>query len=266
MRKTVWLLASMAVVLVVAGGAAPAVVPDDGVAEGAALDRALEDLVAMPGGPPGVIAVVQRGQRREIHTFGVANLESGRRMRIDDRMRLASTAKAFSGAVALSLVSQGALSLDDTIGERLPDLPDAWSQVTLRQLLNHTSGLPDYTDDPDFVAAVVASFTQAPPPVELLSYVEDEPLRFAPGSEYRYSNSDNIVVGLMIEAATGGGPTRANSGSRSTGRSGCGGPPYRAAPTSGSLSSTATTTIPPSSRPKTSARLSQRAGLGPQVA
>ncbi len=204
MRKTVWLLASMAVVLVVAGGAAPAVVPDDGAAASAALDRALENLVAMPGGPPGVIAVVQRGPRREVHTFGVANLESGRRMRIDDRMRLASTAKAFSGAIALSLVSQGVLSLEDTIGERLPDLPDAWSQVTLRQLLNHTSGLPDYTDDPDFVAAVVASFTQAPPPVELLSYVEDEPLRFAPGSEYRYSNSDNIVVGLMIEAATGG--------------------------------------------------------------
>ena len=69
-------------------------------------------------------------------------------MRVDDRMRIASTAKAFSGAVALSLVSKGTLSLNDTIGEFLSDLPkpppDAWAQVTLRQLLNHTSGLPDY--------------------------------------------------------------------------------------------------------------------------
>jgi D-alanyl-D-alanine carboxypeptidase len=90
----------------------------------AALDRALEELVAMEGGPPGVIAVIQRGQHREVHTFGVANLKNNRPMRVDDRMRIASTAKAFSGAVALSLVSEGKLSLHDTIGKRLPDLPE----------------------------------------------------------------------------------------------------------------------------------------------
>ena len=54
-------------------------------------------------------------------------------------------AKAFSGATALSLVDEGVLSLDDAIAERLPELPEAWGEVTLRQLLNHTSGLPDYT-------------------------------------------------------------------------------------------------------------------------
>src|ERR671916_1493762 len=103
----------------------------------AKLDRALEKLVAMRGGPPGVIAIVQRGQRRYVHIFGVADVDTGRRIRVDDRMRIASAAKAFSGAVALSLVSQGKLSLDDTIGERLPELPEDWRKVTLRQLLNH---------------------------------------------------------------------------------------------------------------------------------
>jgi D-alanyl-D-alanine carboxypeptidase len=115
----------------------------------AALDLALKELVAMRGGPPGVIAVIQRGKHREVHTFGVANVRTGRPMRIHDRMRIASTSKVFSGAVALSLVSKGALSLNDTIGELLSDSPkpppDAWAEVTLRQLLNHTSGLPDYT-------------------------------------------------------------------------------------------------------------------------
>src|SRR5829696_8525181 len=53
----------------------------------AALDRALKELVAMEGGPPGVIAVIQRGQHREVHTFGVANVRTGRRMRIHDRKR-----------------------------------------------------------------------------------------------------------------------------------------------------------------------------------
>src|ERR671920_1942986 len=140
----------------------------------AALDRALEELVAMRGGPPGVIAVIQRGQHREVHSFGVANVRTGRPMRIHDRMRIASAAKAFSGAVALSLVSDGKLSLHDTIGERLPELPEAWWQVTLRQLLNHTSGIPDFSQEPDFRDAVLASPTKAPPPEELLSFVEDE--------------------------------------------------------------------------------------------
>jgi D-alanyl-D-alanine carboxypeptidase len=169
----------------------------------AALDRALKELVAMEGGPPGVIAVIQRGQHREVHTFGVRNLKKGLPMRAEDRMRLASTSKAFSGAVALSLVSEDALSLNDTIGERLPGLPGAWSEVTLRQLLNHTSGLPDFTKDQGFLKALQASPNRAPQPRELLSFVKDEPLNFEPGTQYEYSNSDNVTVGLMVEAATG---------------------------------------------------------------
>ena len=175
----------------------------------AALDLALEELVAMDGGPPGVIAIVQRGQHRKAHTFGVRNIKSGLPMRIDDRMRIASIAKAFSGAVALSLVSKGELSLNDTIGGLLSKLPEpppeAWAEITLRQLLNHTSGLPDILEDPDFLDAFMASPAKAPPPEDLLTYVydHDPPLLFDPGSEYRYSNSDNVVVALMVEAATG---------------------------------------------------------------
>jgi D-alanyl-D-alanine carboxypeptidase len=169
----------------------------------AALDRALKELVAMEGGPPGVIAVVQRGQHREVHSFGVRNLKGDLPMRARDHMRIASAAKAFSGAVALSLVSEDKLSLQDTIGERLPELPKAWWEVTLRQLLNHTSGIPDFSLEPDFQKALLASLTKAPPPEELLSFVEEEELLFDPGSEYHYSNSDNIVVALMAEAATG---------------------------------------------------------------
>jgi D-alanyl-D-alanine carboxypeptidase len=168
----------------------------------AALDRALKELVALRGGPPGVIAVVQRGQSREIHSFGVRNIKGDLPLRAKDHMRVASAAKAFSGAVALTLVSKGVLSLNDTIGDLLPELPGAWHAVRLRQLLNHTSGIPDFSLDEDFLAAVIASPKNPPPPEELLSYVEDEPLNFDPGSRYEYSNSDNIVVGLMVEAAT----------------------------------------------------------------
>ena len=100
----------------------------------------------MPGGPPAVVVVVQRGSDRTVHTAGVAEVGTDVEPTLDDHMRIASVAKAFSGATALSLVDEGVLSLDDTIAERLPDLPAAWGDVTLRQLLNHTSGLPDFTD------------------------------------------------------------------------------------------------------------------------
>ncbi len=106
-------------------------------------------------------------------------------------------------------MSKGALSLNDTIGELLSDLPkpppDAWAEVTLRQLLNHTSGLPDILENQDFQEAVGDSPTKAPPPEKLLTYAYDRkpPLRFEPGSKYQYSNSDNIAVALMVEAATG---------------------------------------------------------------
>ncbi|MGH9271489.1 MAG: serine hydrolase domain-containing protein, partial [Ilumatobacteraceae bacterium] len=167
------------------------------------LDQAVQELVAMPGGPPGAIVVVQRGAERSVHAAGVAEVGSDAAPGVDDHRRLASVAKAFSGAAVLSLVDEGVMSLDDTIGERLPNLPDAWSAVTLRQLLDHTSGLPDYSGSDAFASAVTASPAEAPPPAELLAYVEDQPLVFPPGTQYTYSNTDNITVGLMIEAVTG---------------------------------------------------------------
>ena len=86
-------------------------------------------------------------------------------------MRIASVAKAFSGATVLSLVDEGVMSLDDTIAQRLPELSDAWGDVTVRQLLNHTSGLPDFTVLEVFADAVLASLEEALPPAELLAFV-----------------------------------------------------------------------------------------------
>ncbi|MET9902552.1 serine hydrolase domain-containing protein [Streptomyces sp. NPDC006446] len=168
-----------------------------------ALREQLEELVRSPGGPPGVIAVLRREGVSRVLRAGVADLESGRPIRPDDHTRIASTAKAFSGAVALGLVDRGALSLDDTIGRRLPSLPRQWHAVTLRQLLNHTSGLPDYTRSPEFLEILAADPRHQFDSRRLLDYVADEPLLFRPGSRYLYSNSDNIAVALMAEAATG---------------------------------------------------------------
>src|SRR5206468_2581759 len=98
-------LTAMAAAVVMASGLALAVGSVDtsagdfaaGTAD-TALDRALKKLIAMPGGPPGVIAIVQRGTIRKVHRFGVADLSNDQPMRVNDHMRIASVAKAFSGA------------------------------------------------------------------------------------------------------------------------------------------------------------------------
>jgi CubicO group peptidase (beta-lactamase class C family) len=231
----------------------------------AALDRALEELVAMRGGPPGVIAVVQRGKYLRAHRFGVADLSKGRRPRLKDHMRIASVSKAFSGATALSLVSKGVLALDDTIGERLPSLPEAWAKVTLRQLLNHTSGIPDFTQSQRFQRVVRANPTTPPRPRELLSFVENKPLSFTPGTRYEYSNSDNIAVGLMIQAATNSS-YKSQLKKRVYAVLGLGETSLPVGPQLPEPFTTATTMTPRSSHRRTSARTSVQAGLGPPEA
>lgn len=172
-----------------------------GVAD-AVLDKALARLVRRPDGPPGIEALVQRGDRALLHRAGTADLGTGAPIQASDSMRLASVSKAFSGAVALSLAANGTLSLGDTVGKWLPSLPRAWSKVTLRELLNHTSGIPDFSQTEAFREALLKSLLKAPPPRVLLSYAGTR-LNFTPGSKYEYSNSDNIVVGLMVEASAG---------------------------------------------------------------
>jgi CubicO group peptidase (beta-lactamase class C family) len=204
------LLTGMASALALAMGfTAPtsALAQNTGASAGAAqsadatLNRALTRLVRQADGPPGIAVVVQRGGRAVLHRAGTANLATGVPIRASDSMRLASVAKAFSGAAALSLVADGRLSLGDTVGRRLPGLPRAWAKVTLRELLQHTSGIPTYITKA-FVKALTKSPHKAPPPPVLLSFAPKR-LNFTPGSKYEYSNSDNIVVGLMVQAATG---------------------------------------------------------------
>ena len=174
---------------------------ETGIVTASALRQAIDELVAMPGGPPGAAVVVQIGSSRTLYTGGVA-ARHGRAPRITDHMRVASVAKAFSGATALVLVDKGVLRLRDTVGRWLPYLPASWRRVTLRELLEHTSGIPDFSLGKTFLPAVLASPTRPPRPRKLLTYAGRK-LNFAPGTEYEYSNSDNVAVGLMIQAATG---------------------------------------------------------------
>jgi D-alanyl-D-alanine carboxypeptidase len=195
------LVAIVACSMIIGASAAPAIASSHEDA-GATLDSALAKLVKANGGPPGVTVVVQQGDDVKLHTAGVADIETSAAPQLDDHIRIASVAKAFSGAAAVALVKEGVLSLDDTVGKWRPDLPASMSKVTIAQLLHHTSGIPDFSDTKAFKKAIAASLLQAPPPSALVDYIADDALEFNPGSRYKYSNTDNIVVALIIKAAT----------------------------------------------------------------
>ncbi|NLT07002.1 MAG: beta-lactamase family protein [Solirubrobacterales bacterium] len=169
----------------------------------AAVHEAFQRIVSDPEGPPGIVAIVQRGARAEVYRLGVADVASGRRPAVRDHIRIASVSKAFNGAVALSLASDRTLPLGTTIVAGLPGTLPRAGGVTVRQALQHVGGLPEYIRSEGFVRALTADPTGYLAPRQLLGFVRDEPLDFPPGSRYRYSDTDNIVVGLMAARAAG---------------------------------------------------------------
>ncbi len=168
-----------------------------------ALQKALGAFVKRPDGPNGISVVVQSGAEPVQFTAGYGDVATKTPFGLNDAMRLASVAKAFSGAAAMSAVADGKLTLDSTVGEILPQQSPIWAKVTLAQLLQHTSGIPDFSKNPAFGEAVGAVAETPQPPEQLPTYVADDPLKFPSGTKYAYSNTDNILVGLMVAAVDG---------------------------------------------------------------
>lgn len=166
------------------------------------LDDALDALVERSDGPVGVVVLVDDGDDVTVHAAGRRAAGSPEEPGPDDHVRIASVSKAITGATAYSLVDDGVLSLDDTVGRWLPDLPESWHPVTLRQLLTHTSGIPDFGRTDAFGEAVNASPAEAPAPEEVLALAGGG-TDFEPGERFEYSNSNPFVTALVIEAATG---------------------------------------------------------------
>ena len=168
-----------------------------------AVRRGVESLVAATGGPPGAIVTLYRDGHLTVVSAGRGNVDRAGAPRATDHMRIASVSKAFSGAVVLHLVQGGLVGLKNTIGQLLPSLPAAWGAVTVREMLNHTSGLPDYTKSKGFEQQLADDPNGFVSPATVVSWVQSDALKFTPGSRYEYSNTDNIVLGLIAEAVTG---------------------------------------------------------------
>ena len=125
-------------------------------------------------------------------------------MRADNHFKIASVTKPFTATVVLQLVGEGKLRLDDTIDRHLPGLVPNGSGISVRQLLNHTSGLHDFEDNPRYLEPYLnGDFAYYWAPRQLVQMgVAQKPL-FAPGTDYSYSNTNYVVAQLIVEKITG---------------------------------------------------------------
>lgn len=136
---------------------------------------------------------------------GLANLENGTPMPADAAMDIGSITKSMVAVLTLQLMQEGKLSLDDTLGQWLPNTVgkiENSETITLRQLLNHSSGIPEFLDD-DFAEAVLSEPNRIWQPEDFLQLAYGEPGNFTPGERHSYSNTNYTLLGLIIEAATG---------------------------------------------------------------
>ena len=131
--------------------------------------------------------------------YGMANLEHDVPTRPQTKFRLGSITKQFTAMAILILQERGKLKVEDKIKKYLPDAPKAWDEITIRHLLTHTSGIPNYTAYPEFLKTLPVRVTLK----ELIAKFKDKPLDFKPGEKFRYSNSGYVVLGQVIETASG---------------------------------------------------------------
>jgi CubicO group peptidase (beta-lactamase class C family) len=148
----------------------------------------------------GNVAIVYAGKQIVRSAFGIGDRTWQIPTRPDAVYRVGSVTKMFTAVAVLQLVQAGQLSLDAPVRTYLPDLPPAWQPITIRHLLNHTSGAPEYMSSTNSFRTLMR-VDRAPDAV--LALVRDQPLRSVPGSKYAYSNTNYVALGRIIEKLTG---------------------------------------------------------------
>lgn len=162
----------------------------------------LQQIVA--AGVPGAAARVVDERGVSAAGAGVADLETGRRMRPGLHYRIGSITKSFVATVVLQLVGEGRLSLDDGVERWLPGVLPYGDQVTVRQLLNHTGGVPEYVVEPYFrLLTDPERKLRVWTPGELVALIAHLPPAFPAGTAWSYSNTHYVLAGMIVEAVTG---------------------------------------------------------------
>jgi CubicO group peptidase (beta-lactamase class C family) len=165
------------------------------------VNAAIEQVVARPEAA-GLSIAVARGDRIILERgAGAANLERNEAADANTIFRIGSLTKQFTAAAIMKLADQGKLSLDDPLAKYVPEFDTGGRTVTIRQLLNHSSGVPNYTAQPRFMTELIAKPDLKKQ--DVLDVVAGVPFDFEPGTGWRYSNTGYYLLGLVVEKASG---------------------------------------------------------------
>ena len=165
----------------------------------AQVDSLAREFVAVTRTPGISVAVVQGQDTIVMKGYGAADLVAHIAAGPKTVYRIGSMSKQFTAAEIMRQVERGKISLDDDVSKFLPDVPLHGNRVTIRQLLNHTSGIPDYGAS----SAWRNSWTREVTPRQIVALVENSPFDFAPGTRWRYSNTGYTLLGMVLEKVTG---------------------------------------------------------------
>ena len=147
----------------------------------------------------GSVLVAQDGAVLFEASRGWANLEWKLAHTPTTKFRIGSVTKQFTAAAILLLEERGKLSVEDPLSKYVPAAPEAWKRVTLRQLLNHTAGVPSFTDVPEYGTRKLSPET----PAQTIAHLADKPLEFEPGAQFKYSNTGYVLLGWIVELVSG---------------------------------------------------------------
>jgi D-alanyl-D-alanine carboxypeptidase len=149
----------------------------------------------------GAVLVAKGGKPLFREGFGLANREHDVPVKPDTIFRLGSITKQFTAAAIMQLSEAGKLSVDDQVSKYYAKAPPSWKDITIKHLLTHRSGIPSYTDLPNFFeTGATVDLT----PEEIVELTASMPLNFPPGSKFEYDNTGYVLLGYIIEKVTGG--------------------------------------------------------------
>ncbi len=162
------------------------------------LDRWIENYLDENNIPGGLVAVASRGRIVHLKPYGMANVELSVPVTDSTVFEIGSISKQFVSAAVMLLVQEIRLELDDPIHKYLPDLPSEWLGVTVRHLLTHTSGIPDYEE---ILTYDVYGFRLTPE--QVIQSAHSRPMDFAPGEGWYYSNTGYFLLSMIVERVEG---------------------------------------------------------------
>jgi D-alanyl-D-alanine carboxypeptidase len=157
-------------------------------------------------GVVGAVSTVSANRTTTVLTSGVGDRTTGAEIADDSRVRVGSITKAFTSAIIMQLVAEGKVDLDRAIDGYLPGVIAGaggdGTAITVRQLMQHRSGLPEFAGEPGADELVAASENRTITPAQAVAIAMAKPAQFPPGSRFLYTNTNYIVLGMLIEAVT----------------------------------------------------------------